>query len=93
MQRIYYSAHIFIEVETLKEIAVTLGLVLAPLGIAQASDPIASYHNAIEYCAGENTASLDDGVSPANVIAETLLAICRGKHYALYDRAVAARSR
>src|SRR5689334_15680678 len=70
-----------------------LAFVLVVPSAALAADPVAAYREAIEFCAGEHTAMLDDGVTPANVVGQTLLAICRGKHSHLYSAATAAWGR
>ena len=51
-------------------------IVVAWPGLALSADPIAQFRDAMDYCAGKNMSSYDDGMSPANVVSKVLVGLC-----------------
>lgn len=56
---------------------IVVGLILGYTITPCRSDELATYRKSLDYCAGQNMAKLDDGVSPANIVADALLSVCQ----------------
>lgn len=56
------------------------------------ADPLKDYRNALELCAGEKIRNLDDGLTPANTVANVLLGVCKRRNKDLYLLAASGRS-
>ena len=91
----HYIAHDFLEMLKMrfKKIAhrAVLSLLISPACFAD--EPLAEYRRALDYCAGMYMARMDDRVSPANVIADALVTLCRQKAYAKFEVIAAAQSK
>lgn len=58
-----------------------------------ADEPLTEYRRALDYCAGIYMASMDDRVSPANVIADALVTLCRQKAHAKFEAVASTQSK
>jgi hypothetical protein len=72
---------------------IALLIVFLQISPSHAESPTAEYRAALEHCAGLNMRDLDDGISPATVIARALLGVCRRENQSLFEQVMARQSR